>query len=205
LHILIARQKSINDGGSIAQSNWRDRPTKGDLNSDEIGYTNFYQPQRVIAYASYRKEYAKNFASSIGLVFEAAPAGVGSYTYQGDPLNGGTGGNSTLMYIPKSASDILLVPVNTGGGTITDTRTASQMWNQLNNFINQDPYLSSHRGQIAERNAAVLPWFKHLDLNLTQDFYMKSGKDRHTLRVTFDIINFGNFLNKNLGYCKNFQ
>ena len=200
-----SQAKSINDGGSIAQSNWRDRPTKGDLNSDEIGYTNFYQPQRVIAYASYRKEYAKNFASSIGLVFEAAPAGVGSYTYQGDPLNGGTGGNSTLMYIPKSASDILLVPVNTGGGTITDTRTASQMWNQLNNFINQDPYLSSHRGQIAERNAAVLPWFKHLDLNLTQDFYMKSGKDRHTLRVTFDIINFGNFLNKNWGIVKTFS
>lgn len=200
-----SQTKSINDGGSIAQSNWRDRPTKGDLNSDEIGYSNFYQPHRVIAYASYRKEYAKHFASSIGLVFEAAPAGVGSYTYQGDPLNGGTGGNSTLMYIPRTSSEIVLVPVNTGGGTISDTRTPSQIWNQLNNFIQQDPYLSSHRGQIAERNAAVLPWFKHLDLNLTQDFYMKSGKNKHTLRVTFDIINFGNFLNKNWGVVKTFS
>jgi len=200
-----SQAKSINDGGSIAQSNWRDRPTRGDLNSDEIGYSNFYQPHRVIAFAEYRKEYAKNFATSIGLVFEAAPAGVGSYTYQGDPVNGQTGGNSSLMYIPKNQADIVLVPVNTGGGTVTDTRTANQIWNQLNNFIQQDPYMSSHRGQIAERNAVVLPWFKHLDLNITQDFYLKSGKNRHTLRVTFDIINVGNFLNKNWGIAKTFN
>ncbi len=200
-----SQSKTINDGGSIAQSNWRDRPAKGDLNSDEIGYSNFYQPHRVIAYASYRKEYAKNYATSIGFVFEAAPNGVGSYTYQGDLLNASTGGNSSLIYIPKNQADIVLVPVNTGGGTITDTRTPAQMWNQLNNFIQQDPYMSTHRGQIAERNAAILPWFKHLDFNVTQDFYLKSGKNRHTLRFTFDIINVGNFLNKNWGVAKTFS
>lgn len=197
-----SQSKSINDGGSIAASNWRDRPVKGDPNSDEIGYSNFYQPHRVIAYASYRKEYAKNFATSVGVVFEAAPNGVGSYTYQGDLINANTGGNSSLIYIPKDKSDIVLVPVNTGGGTITDTRTASQMWAQLNSFIQQDPYMSTHRGQIAERNAVVLPWFKHLDLNITQDFYLKN---KHTLRLSFDIINVGNFLNKNWGIAKTFS
>lgn len=201
----LSKSKTINDGGSIAQSNWRDRPTMGDLNSDELGYSNFNQPQRLIAYASYRIEYGKHFASSVGLVFEATQAGVGSYTYAGDPLNAGTGGNSTMMYIPKNQSDIVLVPVNTGGGTVTDTRTPAQMWNQLNNFIQQDSYLSTHRGQIAERNAAVLPWFKHLDFNFTQDFYMKTGKTRHTFRFTFDIINLGNLLNRNWGLVQNFS
>jgi len=199
-----SRAKTLNDGGSIAASMWRDRPVSGDPNAEQLGFPNFYLPHRVLAYASYRIEYAKYFASSIGLVFEAAPSGSGSYTYNGDVNNDGTGGNNDLIYIPKDQNDIVLVPVNTGGGTITDTRTPAQIWGQLNNFISQDAYLSKHRGQYAERNAVVFPWFKRVDLNLTQDFYVKSGKDKHTLRVTFDVINFGNMLNKNWGAYKIF-
>ncbi|HKH59975.1 MAG TPA: carboxypeptidase regulatory-like domain-containing protein [Flavitalea sp.] len=205
---------TLNDGGSIAASMWRDRPVKGDPNAPELGRPNFYQPHRVIAQASYRIEYGKNYATSIGLVFEAAPGptstvlpltGVGSYTYSGDLNNDGTGGNNDLIYIPANQSEIVLVPVNTGGGAITDTRTPAQIWNQLNNFINQDPYLSKNRGEYAERNAVVLPYFKRLDLNVTQDFYIKSKKDKHTLRVSFDIINLGNLLNKNWGLTKTFS
>jgi hypothetical protein len=205
--------KTLNDGGSIAASMWRDRPVSNDPNAAELGFPNFYQPHRVIAQASYRKEYGKHYATSIGLVYEMAPSpssanipqtGAGSYTYSGDVNNDGTGGNNDLIYIPRSQSDIVLVPVNTGGGTITDTRTPNQIWNQLNNFINQDPYMSTHRGQIAERNAVVLPYFKHLDVNITQDFYFKSGKEKHTLRVSFDMINIGNFVNKNWGVGKFF-
>ncbi|MCW3110434.1 MAG: TonB-dependent receptor, partial [Segetibacter sp.] len=163
-----SNSKSINDGGSIAASTWRDRPVTNDPNAAELGYSNFYQPHRVIAQAYYRKEYGKNYATSIGLIFEAAPNGVGSYTYSGDVNNDGTGGNNDLIYIPRDQGEIVLVPVNTGGGTITDKRTPVQIWNQLNNFINQDPYMSSHRGHVEERKAAVLPLFKHLDVKVTQ-------------------------------------
>lgn len=205
--------KTLNDGGSIAASMWRDRPVMNDPNAPELGRPNFYQPNRVIAQASYRIEYAKHFATSVGMVFEAAPSpsatlipltGAGSYTYSGDVNNDGTGGNNDLIYIPRDQSEIILVPVNTGGGTITDTRTPAQIWNQLNNFINQDPYLSTHRGQIAGRNAVILPYFKRVDLNITQDFYLKTGREKHTLRVSFDIINAGNLLNKNWGLTKTF-
>lgn len=199
-----SKSRSINDGGSIAASTWRDRYVSGDPNAPELGFSNYNQPNRVIAQASYRKEYAKYFATSVGLIFEAAPNGVGSYTYNGDINNDGNFSND-LIYIPKNRSDIVLVPVNTGGGTITDTRTPLVIWNQLNNFIQQDHYLSTHRGQIAQRNAAILPYFKHLDVNITQDFYIKSGRDRHTLRFTFDMINIGNFLNKYWGVTKNFS
>lgn len=194
--------KSINDGGSIAAGNWRDRPVKNDPNSPELGYSNYYMPNRIIGQLSYKKEYAKHFATSFGLIFESAPAGVGSYTYNGDVNNDGTGGNNDLIYIPKIQNDIVLVPVNTGGGIVTDTRSSTIIWNQLNNFINQDSYLSKHRGQVADRNAAVLPYFKHLDLNITQDFYVNAGKTKHTLRLTLDIINLGNFLNRNWGVAK---
>jgi hypothetical protein len=192
------KSKDITIGGSTASTMWGSRPVKGDPNSPELGFSSFYAPHRVIASASYRIEYAKNYATSIGLIFEAAPNGVASYVYNGDVNNDGNTGND-LIYIPKDQSDIVLVPVNTGGGTITDTRTAGQQWNQLNNFINQDPYLSSHRGVVMERNGLVLPFYKRLDLNITQDFSVKAGKSKNTLRLTFDLINAGNFVNKNWG------
>lgn len=205
----LSRAKTLNDGGSIAASMWRDRAVMGDPNAEELGFANFYQPHRFIASASYRKEYAKHFATSIGLIFESAPAGVGSYTYNGDANNDATGGNNDLIYIPKDQSDIVLVPVANGAAVNgnTDTRTAAQIWTQLNNFINQDPYLSKHRGEIAQRNAAVLPNFNRLDINITQDIYFFSGKNKdtkHTLRLSLDVINAGNLFNRNWGIAQSF-
>jgi hypothetical protein len=185
--------RSVNDGGSIAQSIWRDRTVSGDPNADVTSYSNFYQPHRVIAAAFYRKEYAKYFASSLGLTFEAANGGTATYAYSGDLNNDGLTTND-LVYIPKDQNDIVLEGVNA-----SDTRTTSVIWGQLNTYINQDPYLSKRRGKYAERNGLLLPFYKRLDLNFTQDFMIKTGKKTNTLRLTADVFNFGNLLNKNWG------
>ncbi len=187
------KSKSVNDGGSIAQSIWRDRVVAGDPNTDALSYSNFYQPHRVVAAAFYRKEYAKNFATSIGFTFEAANGGTASYIYSGDINNDGQTAND-LIYIPKDKNDIVLE-----GANAADTRTADVIWGQLNAYINQDPYLSSRRGQYAERNGLLLPFYKRLDLNFTQDFMVKVGGKKNTIRFTMDIFNFGNLLNKNWG------
>lgn len=192
------KSKSVNDGGSIAQSIWRDRPVTNDPNAEELSYSNFYQPHRVVAAAFYRKEYANYFASSIGFTFEAANGGTASYVYNGDVNNDGLTTND-LIYVPKDQNDIVLVPA-TGGAP--DARSAAVIWAQLNNYINQDPYLSMRRGQYAERNGLLLPFYKRLDLNFTQDFNLKAGKKMNTLRFTADVFNFGNLLNKNWGTFK---
>lgn len=186
------QSKSVNDGGSIANSIWRDRSVTGDPNADELGYSDFYQPNRVISYVSYRKEYAKNFATSVGLTFESASAFNYSYTYRGD-LNG-DGQTNDLMYVPKNSSDILLTQDNSG-----DTRTTAQIYAQLDAFISQDPYLSKHRGQVVERGAALAPYFNQFNFNFTQDFYINVKGKRNTLRFTADVINLGNLLNRNWG------
>lgn len=204
-----SQAKNVATGGSTASSLWSGRPVgNADPNGDNLALGDYYQPHRVIGYATYKFEYAKHFATTIGAIFEAAPAGVGSYKYNGD-LNGDGNTTNDLIYIPKNAGEINLVKVGSGGlgtGTSTDPRTTSQIWNQLNNFINQDHYLSFHRGEVAEANAVVFPFFKHLDLNITQDvyFFTKNGKekDKHTLRLTLDLINAGNFLNRNWGIYK---
>jgi hypothetical protein len=187
------KSKSVNDGGSIAQSIWRDRAVTSDPNAEEVGYSNFYQPHRVIAAAFYRKEYAKYFATSIGFTFEAANGGAASYVYSGD-LNNDALTTNDLIYVPKDQNDIVLEGVNAA-----DTRTPAVIWGQLNTYINQDPYLYNKRGQYVERNGLLLPFYKRLDLNFTQDFMLKTGKRSHTLRFTADVFNFGNLLNKNWG------
>ena len=206
-----AKSKDLNVGGSTASTLWSSRPVTGDPNAAQLGYSNFYVPHRVIASASYRFTYAKHFATNIGVIFEASPAviseaglnGVASYVYNGD-MNNDNGTSNDLIYIPKNQSDIALVPVN--NNATTDRRTTAQTWAQLNNYILQDPYLSKHRGEVAQRNGLVMPFAKRLDMNVTEDVYFSTGKgdkaDRHTLRLTFDLINAGNFLNKNWGVYK---
>ncbi len=187
-----SNSKDVNDGGSTASSIWSGRPVAGNPNADNLSNSTYITPSRVIASVSYRKEYAKNFASSFGLIFEAANNGAVSYITSGDPNNDGA--TNDLMYVPRSKGDITLVSSGTG-----DNRTADQLWNQLNNFISQDKYLNKRRGEYAERNGAILPYFKRADFNFTQDFYVKVGKVKNTIRLTFDIINVGNFLNRNWG------
>jgi len=193
--------KNVAEPGSTASSLWSARAVgNANPNSDNLAYASFYQPHRVIAFASYRFEYAKHFATSVGAVFEATTAGAGSYIYNGD-VNG-DGNTNDLIYIPRNASEINLVPVS---GT-NDTRTAAQIWTQLDNYIKQDNYLNSHRGEYAKANAWVFPWYKKLDLNITQDIYFyskgKTATNKHTLRLSLDLINAGNFLNKYWGLVK---
>ena len=210
-----SQAKNIAAGGSTASSLWSGRPVgNADPNGANLSYADYYQPHRVIAYASYRVAYSEHFTTSVGAIFQAAPAGVGSYTYGNDPNGDGNSGND-LIYIPRNSGEINLIDVGsynsatmsgTTTGTAKDPRTSAQIWTQLNSFINQDHYLSSHRGQYAQANAVVFPFYKDLDLNITQDIYFNAkilnGTDKHTLRLSLDLINVGNFLNKNWGLVK---
>jgi hypothetical protein len=191
------KSKDVNDGGSTASTIWSTRYVAGNPNGDNLSNSSYVQPNRIIATVSYRKQYAKNLASTIGLVFEASNNGAISYITSGDPNN--DGGTNDLMYIPKNQGDIQLVRASNASNGTPDTRTPAQIWTQLNNFINQDSYLSAHRGQYAERNGAILPTYKRVDLHFAQDFFIKTGKVKNTLEFTFDVLNFTNLLNRNWG------
>jgi hypothetical protein len=189
--------KSVNDGGSIAQSIWRDRQVSGDPNAADLGFSNFLQRHRVISSVNYRKEYANNFATSVGFFYELAPAGRYSYTYAGD-MNGDNsgGGGNDLIYIPRNQSEIILQDITNSDATVY---TAAEQWADLDAYINQDAYLSERRGQYAERNGAERPWFGQLDFRLLQDFYIDVKGKRNTLQLSVDIFNFGNMINSNWG------
>jgi hypothetical protein len=211
--------KSAMETGSTALSLWDDRPVANtDPNAATLAHPSWYQPHRVIAYGNWRKEYGKHFATIIGATWEAAPSGTVSYVYNGDLQGNGTNFTS-LIYIPKNSSDIHLIDAGsynstTKTGSTTgvvggDPRTTAQIWTQLNDFITQDHYLYHHRGQYAQANSVVEPFFKVMDLHLGEDIFFYTGKDdsrqRHTLSLTMDMFNVGNFISRNWGVYKQYN
>lgn len=183
--------KDATVSGSTASTMWGSKPVIGNSNIPTQSYSNNYLPHRFIAQAIYKKEYFKRFATSVGVFAEIAPNYATSYIVSGD-VNG-DGFNNDLMYIPRNASEIVLV--NASG----DTRTQQELWPQLSQFIDNHPYLSKHRGEFAGRNATLLPWTGRLDLNVTQDYTFTVKGRKQTLRFTADVYNFTNMLNKNWG------
>lgn len=188
--------KSVNDGGSIAQSIWRDRFVSGDPNAVVLANSNFLVKDRFIAGLTYSKEYLKAMKTTVGLFYEYQTGNPFSYTYSGDMNGDGSGGaGNDLIFIPKSASDIKLVDIKVG----SETLTAAQQWTNLDNYIKQDAYLNSRRGQYAERNGAVTPSRGQLDLSIKQDFYVNVKGKRNTIQLSADIFNFGNMINSKWG------
>jgi hypothetical protein len=178
--------------GSTAATMWGSKVTSDNPNDFVIGNSNNYMPHRIIGSVVYHKDFIKDQTTSIGMVYEGAPNYATSYYVQGD-VNGDGITYNDLMFVPANSSQIKLA--NATG----DTRTQTELWNQLDAFIANNPYLFSRRGQFAERNAYVLPWTHKLDLNFTQDVRFTMGKNKHTLRFTADIYNFTNLLNKDWG------
>jgi hypothetical protein len=148
---------------------------------------------------SYRFEYAKHFATTVGVFFEIANQGNYTFVYNGD-VNRDGNNNSDLMYVPKNASEIIFV--NQAAGSGNTARTAQEQSDAFFQFVENSPYLKSRQGQYAERNGAVMPLFHRVDFRLVQDINFKIGKEKRTIQLTADILNFTNLLSSSLGVRK---
>jgi hypothetical protein len=194
----------------IASVLWSNEPVKGDPNNPELAFSEFGQRHRIVGSATYTKSWSPSLKTHVGVFVEAAQgnrfAGAGgnrySFIYSGDVNGDGATGND-LIYIPRSQSEILLdtLFVRTSPTTV-DTVTPPVQWSRLDAFIEQDGYLRSHRGQIAERFGLVNPWYSNVDLRILQDFALQAGGQRHAFQLSVDILNVGNLLNSSWGVRK---
>ena len=114
-------------------------------------------------------------------------------------MNGDGSGGNDLIYVPRSQSDIILLPDTLRSGAIVSPQ---EQWNRLNAFIEQDEYLRGRRGQIVERFGAVNPWYSDVDLRLLQDIALQAGGRRHAFQVSLDVLNVGNLINSDWGVRK---
>jgi outer membrane receptor protein involved in Fe transport len=183
---------------STAVSTWEFNPHVLGPNNLTLSYSNFDLRNRVIASASYRKEYINHLATTISFFYNGQNGPAYSYTYYGGDINNDGGQNTSnsndLIYIPRDRNDIVLTTAGT-----SDPRSLDQIWDELNTFIENDKYLSEHRGQYAARNGARAPFQHRVDMRLMQDIFTNLGGRNHTLQLTVDVTNIGNLLNKDWG------
>ncbi len=189
----------------IASVLWSSQPIQGNPNNPELSYSEFGQRHRIVAGATYSKAWSENLRTHIGLFVEVAEgnrfAGAGgnrySFIYSGDVNGDGAPGND-LIYIPTGESEILFTDCDTRCGANV---TPAQQWAAFNAFIEQDKYLRSHRGEIAERAGAVNPWYNNVDLRIMQDFGF-GGVTRHNFQLSLDVLNVGNLISSDWGVRK---
>jgi hypothetical protein len=171
-------------GGSQAISLWPST-VQSDRNNPELGFAGFDQPNRLISNVAYR---TKN--TTISVFYDGGEAGRFSHTYSG---NFGDASNR-LIYVPNSASELNFEQFTLAGQVITP-----QIQERLfDNYINQDKYLSSRRGQFAERNGGLRPWVHRFDFRITEDILL-SKNSKNKLQLSMDILNAGNLLNSAWG------
>ncbi|WP_338793787.1 carboxypeptidase regulatory-like domain-containing protein [Bernardetia sp. MNP-M8] len=202
------RTMAVNDGTSSQNSSqWRYIENVRGKNDLDLTYSDFDLGSRVIGMLSYRLDYLDHAATTISLFYEGRSGTRYSYIY-GTPnrrhlSNDDTGSSSTnsdLIYVPANQNEIVFVPITREVDGATVTVTPEQQWQAYNNYIQNDEYLNSRRGDYAERNGSRLPFVNTLDLRVLQDFYIKtSNGTKHNLQLSFDIFNFTNLLNKDWG------
>ncbi|UOQ55153.1 TonB-dependent receptor [Hymenobacter cellulosivorans] len=180
-------------GGDQPRGSWQNNPTVNGSNFPELSYASYVVPDRVIASVSYRKEYLNHLGTTLSLFYEGSQAGRFSYTYSTDVNRDGA--FADLIYIPKDASEITFVNNTVGNTTFTPAEQSEAFFK----YIEQDKYLSKHRGEYAERNGALLPWRSQFDVKLLQDIFTNIGDKRNTLQLSVDVFNLGNLLNKDWG------
>ena len=98
------------------------------------------------------------------------------------------------MYIPKNPSEITFVQ----NGVFTPQQQSDAFFA----YIDQDKYLRTHKGQVAERNGATFPWFSNLDLRILQDILPLTSKRNYGLQVSMEIENFTNLISSDWGVQK---
>ncbi len=179
--------------GSQAASAWSNVQSVRGNNALDIAYSDFGTANRVVAYGSYKVNYAKYLATTFSLVYTGYEQSRFGYRYINDYNQDGLGTND-LMYIPKNPSEITFVQ----NGVFTPQQQSDAFFA----YIDQDKYLRTHKGQVAERNGATFPWFSNLDLRILQDILPLTNKRNYGLQVSMEIENFTNLISSDWGVQK---
>lgn len=193
--------KDLMSAGSTASGSFNGVFQSQGPNALPLAFSDYDIPHRVVGYASYRvgagnfKPLGGDLVISTG--FTAAQSARYSYTIAGD-MNGDGVSNNDLLFVPAKASDLIFASNRVA--TTNTTFTPEQQTAAFEAFIQQDPYLSSRRGQYTERNAGLLPWLGRMDLSAALTVATKLfGDDKGSIQFRIDVTNFGNLLNSNWG------
>ena len=168
--------------GSNANAAWGGLLTVNGPNFTGIQNSGYVIPDRIVASISYKLRHDHLSLFYTGYNYSR----YNTFYYDGD-ING-DGIKYDLMYIPRNDDEI----------HFTNESDRQLFWN----FVNQDSYLSSHKGEYAEANSVKAPFVHRFDFRWAHDFAINIGSARHTLQISADVMNIGNLFNSSWGVEK---
>jgi hypothetical protein len=183
---------------SVNFSQWRFVETANGRNFIGRSYSDFSPGHRIIAFASKKIEYLKKkLSTTISAIYTGQSGAPISYVYSGGFIRDDAAGGNDLIYIPtKVELAAMTFTNNTVNGV---TYTVPQQKEAFETYIQNNKYMSKHRGQFATRNGDRLPFTNLIDVKIAQDFNIKVGSKKIQFQVTYDVFNFTNMLNRDWG------
>ncbi len=185
LAVTLTHANEVNPGNSSQVASDYQYVARTNPNEVIASPTDYVVPLSVKASVNWDHAFFGDYKTTVSLFYNGHTGLPYSWVFAGD-VNGDNYSGYDLAYIP-TLND---AKVNYGNATQAQI-------DAFNKFIDNDPYLSTHRGQIAGRNATHLPWVNDLDVGLQQEIPGFFHDNKAVVRL--DIYNFLNMLNKDWG------
>lgn len=169
--------------GSDASSAFTYIPSIEGPNNLTLHNSTYATPDRFFANLTYHDKGDNHYT----VFYETWRGGYNySYMYAQDLNNDGYAYD--LIYIPANKEDILWASPKDADNFFA--------------FMNQDKYLSSHKGQYAEAYSVYSPWTHKVNFRYAHDFKFKIGKSVNVLQLNLDFNNVLNLFHPSLGVSK---
>ena len=166
-------------------------------NAHELGYSSYVSPHRVLFNAGWTWNTGKHTTETIGLYYEGFNhCFIGNYSYtrysytMTSDINAGTTDN----YNVKGSNSLIYIPTETDLSSMTFVSEENKA--AFNDFINADKYLSTHRGQYAERGGAIAPWRHTINCKYERTYTFNGGE---SIALGVDVKNIANLLYRGWG------
>ncbi len=187
--------KDVANGVRVSpQANWEWNQTINP-NAPQVSYSNFDIRHRLIGGINLSHVWKNNSRTHLSLITNAQSGSPFTYVYNGDLNRDGSPMND-LIFIPASREQIVLTDITDATGKVTVT--ADEQWNNLDEFIRNDGYLSVHRGEYAQRNGGRTPWNIQADVRLSQQWKIEIAFLK-SVELSLDIVNLTNLLSTDWG------
>ena len=183
----VVRKEVTGMPGSDAESAFTYVPTSKGPNNIPLHSSQYVTPDRVIASVTHNDHSGNHFS----FIYEAWRGGY-NYSYMLANDMNGDGYQYDALYIPTDSQ----VENREFRFASDDDR------NRFMAYVNNDPYLSSHKGQYAEAYAVFSPWVHRFDFSYKHDFKVNIGKTTNILQLSADIKNIANLFNDSWGVSK---
>ena len=169
--------------GSNAESAFTYIPSIEGPNNLGLHNSQYVTPDRFFVSATYNDKGDNHYS-----LFYEAWRGGGNYSYMYSQDLNKDGYGYDLIYIPEKADDVLWA-------TPEDAENFFA-------FVNQDKYLSTHKGQYAEAYSVYSPWTHRVNFRYAHDFKVNIGKSVNKLQLNVDFNNILNMFNPAWGVAK---